>query len=212
MSYKEIIEHYEKCFDDFGFSLKGVDWTKEDQANIRYQVMIDSIYFYEKSFKLSKKVSVLDFGCGLSHLYNYILKKNLKQIDYTGLEISEKFFNESKKKYPQNKYILGDILKEPSILKINYDYIILNGVFTEKRNLTYDYMFEYLKKMISIIFAKSNKAVAFNVMSKHVDYEKDILFHLSIDDMANFLSKKISRNFIIRNDYGLYEYSVYIYK
>jgi len=212
VSYKEIIEHYEKCFDDFGFSLKGVDWTKEDQANIRYQVMIDSIYFYEKSFKLSKKVSVLDFGCGLSHLYNYILKKNLKQIDYTGLEISEKFFNESKKKYPQNKYILGDILKEPSILKINYDYIILNGVFTEKRNLTYDYMFEYLKKMISIIFAKSNKAVAFNVMSKHVDYEKDILFHLSIDDMANFLSKKISRNFIIRNDYGLYEYSVYIYK
>lgn len=212
MSYKEIIEHYEKCFDKFGFSLKGVDWTKEDQANIRYQVMIDSIYFHEKSFNFSEKRSVLDFGCGLSHLYDYILKKKLKFIDYTGLEISEKFFNASKKKYPKNKYILGDILKEPSILKNNYDYIILNGVFTEKRNLTFDYFFEYLKKMILIIFTKSNKAIAFNVMSKHVDWEKDFLFHLSIDDMANFITKKISRNFIIRNDYNLYEYSVYIYK
>ena len=174
--------------------------------------MIESIYFYERSFNLSEKVSVLDYGCGLSHLYNFILKKNLNNINYTGLEISEKFFNESKKKYPKNKYILGDILKDPSILKINYDYIILNGVFTEKRQLTYDYMFEYLKKMISIIFTKSNKAIAFNVMSKQVDWEVDTLFHVPIDDMANFLTKKITRNFIIRNDYGLYEYTVYIFK
>ena len=73
-------------------------------------------------------------------------------------------------------------------------------------------MFEYLKKMISIIFTKSNKAIAFNVMSKQVDWEVDTLFHVPIDDMANFLTKKITRNFIIRNDYGLYEYTVYIFK
>ena len=212
MGYKEIIDHYEKCFDELGDSPKGVDWTKEEQVDTRYQVMIESIYFYKKSFNLSEKVSVLDYGCGLSHLYNFMLKKNLNNIDYTGLEISEKFFNESKKKYPKIKYILGDILKEPSILKINYDYIILNGVFTEKRQLTYDYMFEYLKKMISIIFTKSNKAIAFNVMSKQVDSEVDTLFHVPIDDIANFLTKKITRNFIIRNDYGLYEYTVYIFK
>ena len=212
MRYKEIIDHYEKCFDEFGDTPRGVDWTKEEQVDTRYQVMIETIYFYEKNFNLSEKVSVLDYGCGLSHLYNYILKKKLNNIDYTGLEISEKFFNESKKKYPKNKYILGDILKEPSILKINYDYTILNGVFTEKRQLTYDYMFEYLKKMISIIFTKSNKAIAFNVMSKQVDWEVDTLFHVPIDDMANFLTKKITRNFIIRNDYGLYDYTVYIFK
>lgn len=98
MGYKEIIDHYEKCFDEFGDSPKGVDWTKEEQVDTRYQVMIESIYFYEKSFNLSEKVSVLDYGCGLSHLYNFMLKKNLNNIDYTGLEISEKFFNESKKK------------------------------------------------------------------------------------------------------------------
>ena len=49
MGYKEIIDHYEKCFDEFGDSPKGVDWTKEEQVDTRYQVMIESIYFYEKS-------------------------------------------------------------------------------------------------------------------------------------------------------------------
>lgn len=212
MSYKEIIDHYEKCFDKFGDTPKGVDWTKEDQVDKRYQVMIELINFYEKSFNLSKKVSLLDYGCGLSHLNNYILKKNLNHIEYTGLEISEKFFSESKKKYPKNEYIYGDILKDENILSINYDYIILNGVFTEKRSLTHKYMFEYLKKMITLIYSKSNKGIAFNVMSKQVDWEVDTLFHVPIDEIADFLIKKITRNFVIRNDYGLYEYTVYIYK
>ena len=73
-------------------------------------------------------------------------------------------------------------------------------------------MFEYLKKMITLIYSKSNKGIAFNVMSKQVDWEVDTLFHVPIDEIADFLIKKITRNFVIRNDYGLYEYTVYIYK
>ena len=49
-------------------------------------------------------------------------------------------------------------------------------------------------------------------MSKHVDWEREDLFHLSFDELGSFLKEEISRNFTIRNDYGLYEYTVYIYK
>ncbi|MDP3443543.1 MAG: class I SAM-dependent methyltransferase, partial [Ignavibacteria bacterium] len=154
----------------------------------------------------------LDYGCGLSHLYEYMLKENIDSIDYTGLEISEKFYNESKKKYPQNKYILGDILIDESIIKRKYDYILMNGVFTEKRDLTYDEMFKYFETMISKVYTYCEKGLAFNVMSKQVDWELDYLFHVPMDGMANFLTKKITRDFIIRNDYGLYEYTIYLYK
>ena len=47
---------------------------------------------------------------------------------------------------------------------------------------------------------------------KQVDWEKDFLFHLPLDTLAFFLTKELTRNFIIRNDYGLYEYTVYLYK
>lgn len=212
MDYKEIINHYEKCFKKFGDTARGVDWTKEEQVDIRYQVMLEITNFYEKSYNIDKKISILDFGCGLSQFYEYINKNDLNHVEYTGLEISKIFFEESKKKYPKNLYIYGDILKNGNLLNKTYDYIILNGVFTEKRDLSYDYMFNYLEKMIVSIFKSCTKGMAFNLMSKQVDWEVETLFHVPIDDIANLLTKKITRNFIVRNDYGLYEYTVYVYK
>lgn len=212
MEYTKIIEHYEECFDKYGDTPRGVDWTKEEQVEFRYQTMLELVNFREKSFQVTKQVSLLDYGCGLSHLYEFIQNNNINNIEYTGLEISNKFFNESKQKFPKNNYILGDILKDNNLLQNKYDYIVMNGVFTEKRNLSYEDMFEYFEKMITRIYSYCNKGIAFNVMSKQVDWEIDTLFHVPMDDMANFLTKKISRNFIIRNDYGLYEYTVYLYK
>ena len=60
MDYKEIINHYEKCFKKFGDTARGVDWTKEDQVNIRYQVMLEITNFYKKSYDNKKKISILD--------------------------------------------------------------------------------------------------------------------------------------------------------
>ncbi|MFX4212412.1 class I SAM-dependent methyltransferase [Aliarcobacter butzleri] len=212
MKYQVIVEHYEECFEKFGDTPRGVDWTKEEQVEFRYQTMLELVNFREKSFQVTKQVSLLDYGCGLSHLYEFIQKNNINNIEYTGLEISNKFFNESRQKFPTNNYILGDILKDKNLLQNNYDYIVMNGVFTEKRNLSYNNMFEYFEQMISLIYKYCNKGIAFNVMSKQVDWEIDTLFHVPLDDMANFLTKRVSRNFIIRNDYGLYEYTVYLYK
>ena len=76
MDYKEIINHYEKCFKKFGDTARGVDWTKEDQVNIRYQVMLEITNFYKKSYDNKKKISILDFGCGLSHFYEYLNKND----------------------------------------------------------------------------------------------------------------------------------------
>jgi len=212
MDYEVIVQHYEKCLAEYGDTPKGVDWTREEQVNIRYQTMLEIINFREKTFNVKGSRSVLDYGCGLSHLYNYILFREIEYINYTGLEISEVFYNISKEKYPDNNYLLGDVLKDDFELSSNFDYIVMNGVFTEKRELSYESMFEYFKLMIEKIFASSNYGVAFNVMSKQVDWEKDYLFHVPLDDMARFLTKYVTRDFIIRNDYGLYEYTVYVYK
>ena len=52
----------------------------------------------------------------------------------------------------------------------------------------------------------------YEVMSKNVEWERDDLFHLPHDLLSNFLCEKLTRNYVIRNDYGLYEYTVYIFK
>ena len=73
-------------------------------------------------------------------------------------------------------------------------------------------MMIFFKSAIEKLWNKTKKGIAFNVMSKIVDWERDDLFHVSFDDLAWFLKQNISRDFIIRSDYKLYEYTVYVYK
>ena len=88
----------------------------------------------------------------------------------------------------------------------------MNGVFTEKKGLTFEEMWEYFSEMLKKVYLLANKGIALNVMSKQVDWERDDLFHVPLDLLADFVCKKLSRNFIIRNDYGLYEFTLYLYK
>lgn len=204
--YINILKHYESCLDKYGDTHYGVDWPKKEDVDKRYKVMLELV-----NFNTNCTIRILDFGCGASHLYEYILKNNIKNIEYAGLDFSKKFIELSEKKYPYINYYCVDILDNGSDIP-KFDYIIINGVFTEKVNLSFDEMFTFFKKMIKKIFNKANIGIAFNVMSKHVDWEREDLFHLPFDLLGKFLTTEISRNFIIRNDYGLYEYTTYVYR
>ena len=114
-------------------------------------------------------------------------------------------------KFPGTHFIQMDVLEEGEAPGY-FDYIIMNGVFTEKQQLSFDEMWNYVQAMLVKIFPFAGKGLAFNVMSKHVDWERKDLFHLPMDLLASFLAKRISRNFVFRNDYGLYEYTCYVYK
>ncbi len=206
--YNTIIKHYEDCLDKHGDTHLGVDWPKAEDVNKRYRVMCDLFLHREKNLKHAK---LLDFGCGAAHLLEYIQREEISGIAYSGLDISEKFVALSKKKFPQQNFYCLDILENSGSLPI-YDYIVANGAFTEKRDLSYEEMFIYLCSALKIIFAKAEKGIAFNLMSKHVNWEREDLFHVPFDEIASFISKELSRNFVFRSDYGLYEYTVYVYK
>ena len=73
-------------------------------------------------------------------------------------------------------------------------------------------MLVYFETLVARLFAMADVGIAFNVMSSHVDWERDDLCHLPIETMARFLSRRVTRRFVVRNDYGLYEYTVYAYR
>lgn len=206
--YSTIVNHYEDCLEKHGDTHLGVDWPKLEDVNTRYRVMLDVIGFKHKSFE---DCTLLDFGCGASHLFEYMKTTEYNAVKYNGLDISTKFVELSSAKYPLNKYFCLDILTQSNLLP-KFDYVIMNGVFTEKRELSFDQMFDYFKVLLQAVFEKTEKGLAFNVMSKAVDWERWDLFHLPTDLLIDFVTKNLSRNFVIRNDYGLYEYTMYLYK
>jgi len=201
MSYLKIAEHYDKCFKEHGDSSLGVDWPNFEDTLTRHQVMYDVVQKHNPT--------LLDFGCGLGHFSEWIVDNN-KTIKYSGLDINKGFYNACKEKFPNLTFYNVDIFKENSLPK--FDYIIANGVFTEKQGLPQAEMMEFFTSALITLWDRCDEGIAFNLMSKHVDWERDDLFHVSLDDLGWFLKNKLSRNFVIRNDYKLYEYTTYVYK
>ena len=204
-SYQKIVSRYENCLDRYGDNYKGVDWSSERDAQTRYEVMLGLIHSSET------KVSLLDFGCGASHLYQCILDNRCNHIEYSGLDLSRQFVELSQKKFPSVVYYCLDILEQPQQLP-SFDYIVMNGVFTSKDPLTHDEMSSYFKRLLTSVFEKARVGLAFNLMSPHVDWEEENLFHLPLDELSRFLVASLTRHFIIRHEYGLYDYTVYLYR
>jgi SAM-dependent methyltransferase len=208
-SYLVLQKHYESKLREHGDNHRGVDWPNRADAEKRYDVMLDVIS------STSISASLLDIGCGLAHLYERIVEKQRDtQLTYEGLDISPAFIAACRRKFPQITFHQVDILTPDSGLPAarQYDYVILNGVFTEKLAMSHSEMSNFFQRMLIAAFEFARKGVAFNVMSKHVDWERSDLFHLPFDEMAAFVTRNLSRNFVIRNEYGLFEYTVFLYR
>jgi 2-polyprenyl-3-methyl-5-hydroxy-6-metoxy-1,4-benzoquinol methylase len=129
-SYESIIRHYESCLEKYGDSYKGMDWPIENDAEKRYTVMLDLI-------KNDVESSVLDFGCGTALLLDFIKRQGIENIKYSGLDLIEKSIQIANQKFPEVTFYCHDILQDQDRIP-KFDYIVLNGVFTEKRELEYE--------------------------------------------------------------------------
>lgn len=203
-NYLDIVRHYEKCFELYGDTSQGVDWPNHEDAKTRYRVMIEALHF-------APSETLLDFGCGLAHFHDFLEGYDALDVKYAGLELSDKMLGAIKKKKPAIDFYSNDVISDGWQIP-QFDFTVMNGVFTEKLHLETDQMFDYMTKLIKIVFDNSKVGLAFNVMSTQVDWERDDLFHLSLDKLAWFIKEDLSRKYIIRNDYGLHEYTVYIFK
>lgn len=201
-----IVGHYEACLGRHGDTHQGVDWPDAADAATRYEVMLGIL-----PANRSRPVRLLDFGCGAAHLLDHMLATGVDGVEYTGLDLSPRYLELCRDKHPSATFLELDVLAEPGRLP-EFDYAVLNGVFTEKRELTHDQMFAHLRAVVREVFAATRHGLALNVMSSHVDWERDDLFHLPIDDLVAFLTADVSRHVVVRSDYGLYEYTTYVHR
>ena len=208
MKYLEIAKHYDHCFKTHGANHLGVDWPNYEDTLLRYNIMYELMIFNNEN--TIRNSNLLDFGCGFGGLLQWMKDQNIDIPKYSGLDINKDFCNYCKETYQDLDFYNLDVLINPSIP--NFDYIVCNGTFTEKRELSQNEMMDFFTSVIKTLWHKTNKGIAFNLMSIHTDWNRDDLFHVSLDELGWFLKNNISRNFIIRNDYKLYEYTAYVYK
>ena len=124
---KKLKKYYQDKFNMYGPKPKGVSWSNNKKTKLRYKNLLKVLNFDRKS-----NFSILDVGCGYGELINHLPIN--KKYQYTGIDIVNEMINYAKKK--QKKKNLEFKLKNIYNLSKKYDFIVCNGLFTLKNNLS----------------------------------------------------------------------------
>ena len=190
----------------YGDSAKGACYRNEEDARRKYALMLEVIR------ERDEPVTLLDFGCGPAHLYDYLQSlPGPRSIQYTGLDLSAAYLDIARRRRPEANLLLMNVLELDAGLQ-EFDYVIANEIFNCRGGIPLPEWTEYWRELVTILFRHARRGLAFDVMSKIVDWERDDLFHLSLDEMAEFVGRRLSRHFIVRHDYGKYHYTVFVYR
>lgn len=200
----KVIEHYEECLDQYGDGPRAVDWRDLVGQELRFKVLTEIMPL--------EGLSVLDVGCGLGHLYQYLRESGLK-IQYVGLDLSAKMITNARRRFSEVRFIAADLLSDaaPGLAAESFDVLIANGLFLVKMDTPVKVWEEFVRSMIVKMWETCTRGISFNLLSTKVDFQAQQLYYCAPDEILRF-ALELSRYVVIRHDYPLYEYSVYIYK
>ena len=203
-----LLPIYDRALGQFGDTAQGALWPNEADRLLRFDVMLDLLEAGDR-----RPTVLCDLGCGTGELLARIRERGLSHIRYVGIDRSALALELARAKFPENEFHQLDVNAEGADLEaVACDYLVANGLFTFRQGLSQEQMRGFLERSVRAVWPKVRRGIAFNVMSKQVDWERDDLFHASMDDMAQLLHSLAGRRVRLRADYGLYEYTCFAWR
>ena len=176
----------------------------------RYAVLLSAIDFDQ--YSVDRQLKLLDVGCGLGLLLDYLTVNSLIDlVDYTGVDLVQPILEEAQARWPGQRFHLRDVRDEP-YGNDAFDYCIVCGIFTIKSGNSYDDTVAWAESTLKAVWPSVKVGLAFNSMSKHVDWERDDLFHWPLNEIMNFCKRDLSRHVSFYLDYGLWEAATLVRK
>lgn len=198
-------KHYRGLFRQHGYSTKSVQYPDKKTHFKRFQILT------EIDNNLN---SVIDVGSGLGFFLEFLISKK-SNIRYLGVDYLGEFVEFTKNKYSSYRFAqfqVFDITKNS--LPKNYDYILANGFFSNKRKDNKNFMLSSIRKM----FNAARRGISFNAMSTYVDYKDENLYYVDPLVIFDYCKKNLTNRVTLRHDYLIrkgvspYEYTIYLYK
>jgi SAM-dependent methyltransferase len=211
---KAQIDYYEGLLVKHGENYLALDWNNPENQKLRFQIQKEIFVYGRKAFD----ISVLDLGCGFGDLYGFLKTEGLlsrHHIKYTGFDIFLNFVEIAKKKYPDARFELIDILEKEHLPK--FDYIFCSGVFNIRTRDVEGHL-EFVKTILQRTYDLAACGVSVNFLSEGelpVSNPEDLnsgrYYYFRPDEILNFC-RSIGGRYILRHDYHPGDFTVYLLK
>lgn len=152
MSKLEIIRsYYEPKMEGHLPDYAKLGWESVQAQRLRFDALLDNIEYNGKS--------ILDVGCGLGNLLEYITEKNF-DVRYTGVDILEKMIECAREKNLNGQFQCLDIFDSNPFGKESFDIVYASGLFNLELGNNEDFFAAAFCEFLSI----SKQFVAFNLL------------------------------------------------
>jgi len=196
-----IIERYNKRIEQFGNTIQALASGNEERRQMRFQVLFEC--------GIQEGNRILDLGCGFGDFYQF-LKTKLGEgnFGYTGIDINSKIIEGAKEKFPSVDFRTFDILEDE--LNEQFDYVVSTSSFNLKLNELDNYTF--IKNIFTTCYNAATKGVAIDLLSDYVDFKsiEEAFYYKSERVFSD--AKTITKCVMLRHDYPLFEFCIYMYK
>ena len=153
-------------------------------------------------------LKILDYGCGLGYLYDYLSKTKFS-FEYTGIDMVPQFIDSCKSKYPKACF---DLIDPTRPICGEYDIVFASGVFNLMTHDSEIISKEYALERIEYLFSLTNDILVCDFLSSLVDFKQSKAQHFSPSEIVEFCSNKLSRRFKLRHDLLPYEMTLIVWK
>ena len=144
---------------------QAVGWESEEAQRMRFAAMADNVGL--------EGCSLLDVGCGLGHLYEYLSKRGLN-IVYVGIDFIPEMIARAQRLYPEVNFFVQDIFAHTPDQP--YDYVYASGMF----NLRVGDNMALLDRALMHICTLCRRAAVISMLSEESqNIEKEYFYYSS---------------------------------
>jgi SAM-dependent methyltransferase len=185
--------HYLPLIHQHRNSFKAVDWGSSLGQQLRFQVLLE--------VGRCQNTSVLDVGCGVGHLRQYLSHRDYT-VSYTGIDVIPEMVAVAQNSYPDSHFCVGDITRSGS--QWMADYVFGSGLFTFGN-------YEIMKSTIQAMYNSCSQALAFNSLSSWSSQKESQEFYadpLLALEFCHTLTPWVT----LRHDYMPHDFTIYMYR
>jgi SAM-dependent methyltransferase len=200
-SFDEIKDAYSTNFKIHGVSSSAMLMPK-GRHEARYAVVAE--YLDQLS-----SPSLLDYGCGLGFLYEFLIRGKSK-IDYLGVDMTTEFIQSCRERFPAPARF--DVIDPTGEITEHFDVVYASGVFNLKTAGSSSKSLNYVRERLQNLFSITKKFLFVDFLSPDVDFQQEKSQHIDYRLVLDWLVPGNTRRWILRHDYLPYEYAIVLFK